>query len=582
MPTVQPGDLMAGGPHQPLSQAADPFQQAVAAVKQARTNPKYGHLLDVRQNRLNMMTRARLPETHQTGAPMDIPVLTTAEAYRIHDQRQQVSAAAPQPHPQPMQMDANTGHVTVGRSSAADRGSVGASASSSAGFGPPPPIHSGEPVVVHDKPAPRDDPDFNVFLEKSIQNEPDDVFREVAFRIIDDCKLQVADPSNSDRMALHNPRTDKTVYMTASEFKQAVAFICNPKEPLVIDLPERGKTMELLQLINPKSYGRLYDYFFPPPPDGERSVAETDELEEKFRLKVALQSKLNFIRKRLAPLTSMPAAKTWLHTLTMGLLGKPSDAAPGSIPSVETVASAAPPTRRAECASLLHALWDGALIEWDSNGAIRDSRNKVTMPNTNIFNIINNLYTLGSAATTAHLSRYEPTGLTFFVDRIMKLAQENGDIPVEVLEAVKKAGTGAGRWTQRQCNGRSYNLVRMFSTFLSCLPMLGLAFGTIQHFLPIMLALNPMSWSWFAYLYDWMASVGVGNQATAYMVNTLHPIVEAASEYLPPGLTGPMEGAVVAYGHQIPVTVFNTGMSAIVGLASVIMGWAMLWLRQGM
>ncbi|ELT97604.1 hypothetical protein CAPTEDRAFT_214593 [Capitella teleta] len=67
---------------------ADPFQQAIASVNQARTNPRYRHLLDARQKRLNMMTQMRLPESHQTGTPLDIPALTSAEPYRIHERRQ--------------------------------------------------------------------------------------------------------------------------------------------------------------------------------------------------------------------------------------------------------------------------------------------------------------------------------------------------------------------------------------------------------------------------------------------------------------------------------------------------------------
>lgn len=293
-------------------QMADPFQQAVAAVNQARTNPKYRHLLDARQRCLNMMTSMRLPEAHQTGTPMDIPVLSLAEAYHIHNRMpsaMSTRAAAQQMAPSPI--PASVANAPMG-------GPARLNEPPDSGYGPAPRVRAGEPIVVHEKSAPRDSEEIGVFLEKAVQNEPDDVFREVAFRIIDDAELQVADPSGRDVLALHNPAKKKTVHMNVDEFKAAVAFIVDPKEPVVEDLPEKSKTIELLELMNSKRRSRLHRYFFPTPPENTIPDSELASAEEIFQTKVALQAKVQYLREKLRPLTLVRPVTSWWQTLSLG------------------------------------------------------------------------------------------------------------------------------------------------------------------------------------------------------------------------------------------------------------------------
>lgn len=234
------------------------------------------------------------------------------------------------------------------------------------------------------------------------------------------------------------------------------------------------------------------------------------------------------------------------------------------------VAQSAPKNRRQEVVELLQAMTEDGLVSWNADGALMDPLRKTTLVNTNIFNIINNLYTLNSPATAQHISKYEPTGLTF-VEKIMEMAQQNGKIPPAVRDAIRKAGNT--RWTERKSNGRVYNLVRMFAIFMQYLPGMYMIFGTLHTFLPIILAMKPMSWSWFAYLYDWMSVVGKGNVITAYMVNALRPLADAISEYLP-ALAGPAQGVVVRYGESIPETIVQTGVQFAMYLATAIMAWA--------
>ncbi|ELT89081.1 hypothetical protein CAPTEDRAFT_186256 [Capitella teleta] len=217
---------------------------------------------------------------------------------------------------------------------------------------------------------------------------------------------------------------------------------------------------------------------------------------------------------------------------------------------------------KVEARRLLEALTDNVLVSWNEKGALVDPRNKTTLQNTNVYNIIRNLYSINSPATAAHISRYEPTGLTFFVDRIMKLTADNGDIPKEVVDSIRNTGRIAtGRWTERECNGRRYNLLKMFSTLTSFVPKLLAVFKSVEIFIAIMLTLGPISWSWFCYGYDWLASIGVTNRLTAYGLNTVRPLLEKIDGALPDEVVGAAQGAIVAYGDQIPMTVLQTVMA---------------------
>jgi hypothetical protein len=210
-PTVGPDYAYHAGMQQPMEPPmADPFQQAIASVNQARTNPRYRHLLDARQKRLNMMTQMRLPESHQTGTPLDIPALTSAEAYRIHERRQPAMERYGGVARESSSSSQYPSSITEGSHR---QGPPPPPRPADSGYGPPPAPVAGEAVIVHDKPPPRDKTEFGVFLEKSVQNEGNDVFREVAFRIIDDSNLQVAEPTDDGKMALHNPRTGRSVEM---------------------------------------------------------------------------------------------------------------------------------------------------------------------------------------------------------------------------------------------------------------------------------------------------------------------------------------------------------------------------------
>ncbi|ELT93215.1 hypothetical protein CAPTEDRAFT_207588 [Capitella teleta] len=372
-------------------------------------------------------------------------------------------------------------------------------------------------------------------------------------------------------MALHNPRTGRSVEMGVDEFKKAVVFLCDPSAPLVTTLPYDGKTVELIQLMNPRPSGKVVNYFFPPPDKGEMPIKDMGDKKEHFDALTALQTKVNFLRESLKPLTSMPAAKNWTQTLTFSMLGNPPD----STPTALTVSKAAPPKRQVEARRLLEALTDNVLVSWNEKGALVDPRNKTTLQNTNVYNIIRNLYSINSPATAAHISRYEPTGLTFFVDRIMKLTADNGDIPKEVVDSIRNTGRIAtGRWTERECNGRRYNLLKMFSTLTSFVPKLLAVFKSVEIFIAIMLTLGPISWSWFCYGYDWLASIGVTNRLTAYGLNTVRPLLEKIDGALPDEVVGAAQGAIVAYGDQIPMTVLQTVMAMTASAATAIFTWA--------
>ncbi|ELU11767.1 hypothetical protein CAPTEDRAFT_192379 [Capitella teleta] len=163
----------------------------------------------------------------------------------------------------------------------------------------------------------------------------------------------------------------------------------------------------------------------------------------------------------------------------------------------------------------------------------------------------------------------------------MKLTADNGDIPKEVVDSIRNTGRIAtGRWTERECNGRRYNLLKMFSTLTSFVPKLLAVFKSVEIFIAIMLTLGPISWSWFCYGYDWLASIGVTNRLTAYGLNTVRPLLEKIDGALPDEVVGAAQGAIVAYGDQIPMTVLQTVMAMTASAATAIFTWAMYTLRR--
>jgi hypothetical protein len=146
----------------------------------------------------------------------------------------------------------------------------------------------------------------------------------------------------------------------------------------------------------------------------------------------------------------------------------------------------------------------------------------------------------------------------------MKLAQENNNLPEEVVEKIKRAKLGSRRYTVRTCHGRGYNLISMFYTFAKFIPRFLSLFPLLQLFLPVFLILNPISWSSFVYLYNWLTVAKQGDRVTAHFLQSTQPVVQAISglmsnETAQEFETG-LEEATLAYGHLIPQYLFLSAL----------------------
>jgi hypothetical protein len=329
---------------------------------------------------------------------------------------------------------------------------------------------------------------------------------------------------------------------------------------MVYKLKADGKPMQLLQLMDPEPRHFIRRFLFPDPTDGKRPFKDLTTA-ERYKDLIRLQAKANYVWSKLRPQRERPDIKSWLETLTLGYVGgeDPDKPAKSSV-----VAAVVPIPYQYECRQLLDALWDSQLVEWKADGTLYDPERRTILKGSNIYNICQQLYTPDSPATQNYISRYEPTALSWFVDRIMKLAQENDNLPVRVVEEIKNARLGSRRYTVRTCYGRGYNLVSMFYTFAKFIPRFLSLFPSLQLFLPVFLILNPVSWSSFVYLYNWLTVVKRGDRITAHVLDKTQPVVQAISSLISNETahefeTG-LQEATLAYGHLIPQYVFLSAL----------------------
>lgn len=550
--------------------APDPVQEMIKKVNYIRGNHRLRHLRDPHQRRLNAMLQTQLPMEHQAGTEMSIPVLSRAEAVRLHQPREKnvYEEHSFKPPPQPSAATPNPFPVRQNKA----------------------PIipFAGQPLIRHDTPHPRDSSETNAFLERAVQREPNDGFREVAFRIIDSSKLVLQNPHHADSILLHNPRTNKSLRMTSDEFTQAVAFISHTDfpPPEVVDVPPNSKTIKLLELMNNKPPGFFRRVMMRRTPDGI-PLEEIDswDFEKEYNAKVALQEKLNYLRQELKPTTSMPCVKTWLETLSLGLLNYREERDEGGvIPSIETVVSSAPVQWRKEARQMLTTLKDNNILVWDSKGRLRDPMNKTTIVNSNIYNIIKNLFDENSAYNQDHLSKYEPTGLIEVVNKYLSI--DDGQVPDADRQQMYQ-NRANGRWSMRNCNARTYNLVTMFKTLARYLPYIIMLCGGMKGFVQLMLSCSNMTFSWFAYLYDWLTVMGVGNKETKAVIDLLEPVLNASRKFLPESWSDSLGNAtmqtVMENQGEIKKGVWDIARNTIGTMAGLIATWGgglLLWNRH--
>ncbi|ELU09005.1 hypothetical protein CAPTEDRAFT_214456 [Capitella teleta] len=505
--TVQEADYLNPNQAQPM----DPIGLAIAAVNQSKTNLKYAPQLDARQNRLNLLTRAQVPVTHQSSSPMNIPVLSKAEAYSIHHKGER--GAGPEGNLAPVHnYRPATGPI------------------------------AGEPVFEHQAPPARDSTATVAFLERN----------------------------NVDHMILTNPATKKSVVFTISQFKAAMNFISDPTKPPVTKVPRDSKTVKLLLLMNSRKVGITAEYWFPEAEDPNLAK----NMKEEYRHMVLLQTKLDYLRESLKPITDAKRVKSWTETLTGGLLGKGPDAKEGAPASIATVSSVVPRQYRNECPRMVSDLKEICLLDWNGEGNLVDPINQMTLRNTNVFNVLRHIYTIGSSETKDYISKYEPTGINFVMNKVLKCMELQKTGPSDMTGILAKY---SGRTVTRTFKGVVYNLVKIFA-FLQ--PLFQLLHANMAVVVPGLLYISDVSFQYFAWAYEWMIIFGEGSIFVNWILKPAAPILDKMSPYMPTGTSAAVQMGIYRWGAQITSATWATCIGGLVSIGLGILRTSQLWAPQ--
>lgn len=561
------GDVSAQITQPPMT----PLQQAIAAVNETALVKGKGHLRDVRMRRLVELQRMEMPQEHHSGSSMLPPALSRAEAMRIH------SAPAP-PHPSQ-------------EAAAAQEGPRKAR-----GYGPVVRPPAGETVFTDDPVPPRESSATNVFLEESIQNKHDDRLRAIAFIILDKRGLKVSPTQNSERLVLMNPENKKTAVFTKQEFYDAVAFIAdrarpplveakNPKIRALIELlPEVKDLTKKIDKMNPEitgivspdgpgdseemlfglSYGRIE-------PEAVRSM--TPQQKAHFRSETRKQVNLDVVRDEVEPTRKAERRKGWLEALSFGRYGGPEtrETAEGreEIPTKRTaqeVADVLPPGRsRDEARILLEDLQRFKLLDWDEDGQMLDPAKHSTVLGSSVVNVVKHLFNLNSDATRTYLSKFEPTGMDFFVNRVMKAMQARSVDKKNLFAWAKEEGPSS--WAYRTVDGVRYSLVKMYAILAPIFQALQMSQWIV---IPLLLKMGLINFKHYALYYKMATGMGLPgtDPVTAVGLDGAAGVADYVADSVPEDYKFAMQMGIWYYGSAIAVGTVNASMSLLTSIGS--------------
>jgi hypothetical protein len=526
----------------------DPMQRMIDMTKEAYVDPRKRALLPRMQQQLWDMTRAQLPGTYQSNTPMNDPVISDAQARLF-------STARDDAHFRPETNNSAVLNRMVGRRD---------------------PVHGARPgeiagAPVYEQPAPtaHDAPDTQLFLANVINRQKDDVFREVSYKIIDGMGLKVGMPSDDMRLTLVNPKTKNSVTFDEREFIQAVAFIADRKRTMAIDINPESKTAQLLHLFShPDTRSRLRRWFGGELP-GDIPPNKFKVIIDQNKAWIALQDRLNWLRKELRVVTGAPPVRSLVNTLSLGILDKPGD---GVTP--ERLAQVVPPAERAKLAELLSGMREKNILDWNDQAEMIDGATKHRMKGTNLYNILSNLFDPGnSTVSQGHNFTYVATGSDEFVQKLMEYRQVNGQLSAEVVAAAERASQGkAISWTTRVVNGTAVSLVKMWRIYSTALKLAGTAAITLTAFVAAMQSMGLVDFEWHAW-YSWVCLIlGIGNQnaVTVYSEGMLAPILNYVDQLTGYKIRAPVQGFISSNSQLIGQGI----VASFVSMAGMIAAWA--------
>ena len=526
-----------------MPQANPVLGQAIQDVKESMTDRSKRHLLHTRQRRLNELQKAQLPQEFHAGTPMRPGHIRPEIDLQRQHQAQKPTDYPLLPDPQP-----------------------------------PPEAEFWQQA----KSTPRDTPGTRVFLERTLQLIRDDRLREIGFNVLDMSGLQVLPTMEEGKIVLKNPATDKVVVLTEDEFMTAVKFIGDASQPPLVQAD--SKTRELLALLKaPQKVATPLDPYVSDVPwldmsvetfDTEHTRDMTEHQKEKFREEVQMQKNLDLLRDELEPTRTAQRKNSWKSWWDWM-----RNKTPAAVGDIEDIVSIIPDkNKRADAAQSLRDMKESRLIDWDQDGQIIDPQNRnMIMKDSNIANVVKRAFSLDTDETRDYLSKYSPTGIDFFIQRMCKaqtLRQRDPNSPL-----VKLAEKYPGKMFPmiRYFQGKSYSLLKMLVSFWPYLYRLGI---TMPLWYPLVSYMADITFQKFAEIYRQSNVVGQGNPLAASVLEWLAPAADWAAEKMgmTPETKAWVQGKILNYGDQVTWAAFGFAVSQVSGFFGLM--WTYLFTRR--
>lgn len=502
----------------------NPLDQAIADVKESMTDMAKSKLLYARKRRLNELQAAQFPTG---GAPYSGNVPT-----RPGMTQQQLA-----PTIQPL-----TNHAP---------GTLGAMATA-AGAKP------SEEIYSTPSPAPRDSDLTNEFLERTLQSVHDDRVREIGFKLLDHERLEMLQTTDPDKMVLKNKETDEAVHLTETELIEAVTFFASSKS--AEEMTET--TRQFLKTLTTKDQRVRFTAEETTMDPGDATEAfgasltdgMTDEQHEAYQRNVVEQKVLDELRDEIEPGRTSKRKQTWKEWL----MRRPVN--PDEVPSIDHVVAHVPSESKEAAKAVLRDMKQLGVIDWDAEGQMIDpQRGNTKMINTDITNVVKHVYTPDAEETRRHLSQYSPTGINFFVERMIKvLAMRNrdGDSP---LKKVIAASPGGMVKILRVSQGKTYSLVKMFFLFSKWFLKLGNITNAIAVFVSVFAYMTDLEFATLAKIYQTATMLGHGNPFADVVYRSVAGVADTVANAvnMSPENKATISGVAIRGGDYLGSSMFN-------------------------
>jgi hypothetical protein len=206
------------------------------------------------------------------------------------------------------------------------------------------------------------------------------------------------------------------------------------------------------------------------------------------------------------------------------------------------------------------------LTEMNNNGLVAwtDSAQMMigghTLTNTNLYNIISHYF---APEPGDHATRYMPTGLDEFAQKVAQWESEGGRLPNDVVRAVESVN-GRRRWTMRRDgDGNWVSLTRLWNIYRNVFPLARWGINNLGMFVKVMQVLGLVNFGWHAWFGRMEVAMGTGNKngVTTFAETVAEPILSHFDNITGGEYRAPVQN-FIDQNHQTIGTVLTTAATS--------------------